>query len=692
MNENVEAGLRARLGRLTGAARTRPLVELAQVLADRYWRAGPGKVEALPVLDEVIACLDEAYGYLSRDDPMRPQIGSQLGALLGARHTAHRSSDSDRQRAVTLLEEALEAPNVPPVLQSFARFNLGQLLLSTSVLGLQSADVSMLTGGGSLPGAPEAARAADCFRAVLAADVLGPEMAEAVQAMLTMAETMQKFLADAGHAGRGALDLEPLMRVMTTMHELQRRTGGGRGGGLLFDLRTTLAEDPLDRPVTVLRVPDPGPDDDPADLPRQDSRPTAPDVEALRRAIAERVAAGGDPFEALAALLRPEAPPAPVGLVDDLVGLATSVAHAVGADATPADRLVLAVARYLRGRDDADGGWVDADDDLRAAATELSTAADALPADPSGAVPLAVDLARLLDAREPAGRLLEVLRDGFAPAARALRDVRVPALAWPVAGGTLLLTAEGGRFTTVPRGGALPERLVVVGTRRPADRSPLVSHVSTARQLVTLAGRVPMRVTEAPVFVSDPRGDHGGAELLRLCRPLYRRPVVLGRADGVTDGPGSPAEVRQHLDASLLHLACGVDAAGGLELAGPDELAPATIADRAGPPSQGGLAILPPVAADTVPLTDALLAAGFTAVVRWVRPVPRAVATLMLAVLHTELVRGGLRPVVAVRAVGRWLRSPDRRLPATLAPTSIRVDDPELTDPAYRTAMVLHGL
>lgn len=64
----------------------------------------------------------------------------------------------------------------------------------------------------------------------------------------------------------------------------------------------------------------------------------------------------------------------------------------------------------------------------------------------------------------------------------------------------------------------------------------------------------------------------------------------------------------------------------------------------------------------------------------------------MLAVLHTELVRGGLRPVVAVRAVGRWLRSPDRRLPATLAPTSIRVDDPELTDPAYRTAMVLHGL
>ncbi|MFI1195443.1 CHAT domain-containing protein [Micromonospora sp. NPDC020750] len=701
MQEDTEKELRARLSRLTGAARTRPLIELFQILADRYWRAGPGRPAALPALDEAIDCLTEAYGYLRPGDPMRAQVASQLGWFIGTRQIAHGGPESDRPRAAGLLEEALAATNLPPMFTCIARMTLGQLHLTSVVRGLQSLDMStLLAGGGHRPALTEAERAIDCFQQVLADDLLGAEVAEGARAMLACAETVRDLFVGLG-AGTGAgIDFGPLMRALATLQEVQRRMADGMEAGTLprlpnlLDGRATATVDPLDFPVTVLHGPEPGPEPGPGDGERARRSAAPVDLAALRRALRERVAGGGDPYAALAALLRLDAPPPPAGLVDDLVGLATSVTHAAGAAATAADRTVLAVALYLRGRDDADDGWGDADDDVRAAAVALSAAADDLPADPSGAVPLAVDLARLLDGRYPEGRVGDALQDRFVPVAQALRGVRVQALAWSRPDGTrLLLHTDDGRFRDGRPDGALPPRVVVVGAEPLPDDDAVISHVASARQAGELAGRVPLRVTEAPVLVVDPRGGHEEACLVRLCRRLYPRAVVLGRADGGSDGPGTPEEVRRRLDASMLHLTCGVSAAGALELAGPADLGPAAITGRTTrAATEGGLVVLPPTGDGSVPLAEAFLAAGFTGVVGWTRPVPRPVATLMLAVLHTGLVRGGLRPAAAVRAVRRWLASPDRTTPAGLAPAPMDVTGPALADPAYRSAMVYHGI
>ncbi|WP_433348821.1 CHAT domain-containing protein [Micromonospora sp. CA-111912] len=701
MAEDTEKELRARLARLTGAARTRPLLELFQILADRYWRAGPGRPAALPALDEAVDCLTEAYGHLRPGDPMRAQVASQLGWFLGARQMAHGGPESDRQRAAGLLEEALAATNLPPMFTCIARMTLGQLYLTAAIRGLQSLDVpTLLAGGDHGPALTEVERAIDCFQQVLADDLLGAEVTEGAKAMLACAEAVRDlFVGIEAGAGTGIgidIDFGPMMRTMATLQDVQRRISDGMEAGTMPRLpnllggRATTTVDPLDFPVTVLRGPEPGPGD--GDRARRSAAPV--DLAALRRALRERVAGDGDPYAALAALLRPDAPPPPAGLVDDLVGLATSVTHAAGATATAADRIVLAVALYLRGRDDADDGWGDADDDVRAAAVALSAAADALPADPSGVVPLAVDLARLLDGRNPEGRVGDALHDRFVPVAQALRGVRVQALAWPRPDGTrLLLHTDDGRFRDGRPDGALPPRVVVVGAEPLPDDDAVISHVTSARQAGELAGRVPLRVTEAPVLVVDPRGGHDEASLVRLCRRLYPRAVVLGRADGGSDGPGTPEEVRRRLDASMLHLTCGVSAAGALELAGPADLGPAAITGRTTrTATEGGLVVLPPTGDGSAPLAEAFLAAGFTGVVGWARPVPRPVATLMLAVLHTGLVRGGLRPAAAVRAVRRWLASPDRTTPAGLAPAPMDVTGPALADPAYRSAMVYHGI
>ncbi|WP_320064878.1 CHAT domain-containing protein [Micromonospora sp. RTGN7] len=697
MAEDTEKELRARLARLTGTARTRPLLELFQILANRYWRAGPGRPTALPMLDEAIDCLAEAYGLLRPGDPMRAQVASQLGWFLGTRQIAHGGPESDRPRAIGLLEEALAASNLPPMFTCIARLTLGQLHLVTVVRGLQSLDMSsLLAGAGHGPARTEADQAIDCFQLVLAGDLLSTEMAEGTRTMLACAETVRDLFVGID-AGTGTdIDFGPMMRAMATLQEVQQRMADGVEAGTMPRLpnllggRATAAVDPLDYPVTVLRGPEPAPGD--GDRVRRSAAPV--DLATLRRALRERVAGGGDPHAAFAALLRPDAPPPPAGLVDDLVGLATSVTHAAGATATATDRVVLAVALYLRGRDDADDGWGDADDDVRASAMALSTAADALPADPSGAVPLAVDLARLLDGRNPEGRIGDALHERFVPVAQALRGVRVQALAWSRPNGTrLLLHTDDGRFRDGRPDGALPPRVVVVGAEPLPDDDAVVSHVASARQAGELAGRVPLRVTEAPMLVVDPRGGHDNASLVRLCRRLYPRAVVLGRADGGSDGPGTPEEVRRRLDASMLHLTCGVSATGALELAGPADLDPASITGwTTRTATEGGLVVLPPTGDGSVPLAEAFLAAGFTGVVGWARPVPRPVATLMLAVLHTGLVRGGLRPAAAVRAVRRWLASPNRRTPAGLAPAPMDVAGPTLADPAYRSAMVYHGI
>ncbi|MGC5052864.1 hypothetical protein ACLQ2S_15585 [Micromonospora sp. DT48] len=686
MNTDREAQLRAQLTRSTGPARLRPLTELSQILADRYWRIGPGQATALPALTEAIDCLTEAYDLFEAVDPLRAQVAAHLGWLLNTRHTVHGGPDTDRQTAIARLEEAVAAVGLPPVLTTIARFSLGQLYLHRLVRGLDGHGVGRLLSGAAPDpdGVAEAERAVDCFRQVIAADQMGAETREVSKVMLELAEAVRDLLSRSNQGATTAFDLTPIIQLMTKLQQMQQRTGGLLAEFSmppLFDFSPPATVDPLDRPVVVVTVPDPAED---AVLPATPRPAVAPDPAALRRALRERVADDGDPYLALAALLRPDTP-TPPGLVDDLVGLATAAVHAAGAAATAADRVALAVALYLRGTNDTDDGWGNGGDDLRSATALLLAAADALPAEPSGVDPIAVELAELLG---------EAVRDTvharFAPVAEALRAVRVAALAWPRADDTLLLRTETGCFDRVPTGRDLPDRVVVVGTDPlAAGDAVVVSYVGTARQAAELATRVPMRVTEAPVIVADPRGGRVTAELDRL-RRLYPRSVVLGGDGSGTDGTGTPDEVLAHLDASMLHLDCAIDTDGSLALAGPAELTPAMIAVRGGHArSEGGLAVLPPGGAGSGLLADALLTVGFTAVVDWVRPVPRTVATLMLTLLHTELVRGGLRPAAAVRAVGRRLQDPARIAPAQLPPALTAAD---LADPAYRTAMVLRGI
>jgi hypothetical protein len=160
------------------------------------------------------------------------------------------------------------------------------------------------------------------------------------------------------------------------------------------------------------------------------------------------------------------------------------------------------------------------------------------------------------------------------------------------------------------------------------------------------------------------------------------------------DGSGTPDEVLARLSASMLHLGCGVSAAGALELAGSAELGPKEIAASPGTDrTAGGVAILPPVRDGFPTLADAFLAAGFVGVVGWLRPVPDPVAALMLFVLHAQLVDQRLDPAAAVRAVRQWMRDPARKplssLPVAYAATASATD---LTDMAYWSALVHRGV
>jgi hypothetical protein len=193
------------------------------------------------------------------------------------------------------------------------------------------------------------------------------------------------------------------------------------------------------------------------------------------------------------------------------------------------------------------------------------------------------------------------------------------------------------------------------------------------------------------VFVANPRGDRPLASMtaMTLRRAHYPRAAGLGKLAEGGDADGTPDEVFARLDASMLHLDCGLTGDGGLELAGAAVLDAARIADGS-PATEGGLAVLPPGAPPE--LADALLAGRFRDVVRFRGPVTPEVASVIHLVLHAQLVDVGLDPAAAVAAVRRWLADPHRPLPEHLPPwLAARAADPELTDPAIRDALVHHG-
>jgi hypothetical protein len=213
----------------------------------------------------------------------------------------------------------------------------------------------------------------------------------------------------------------------------------------------------------------------------------------------------------------------------------------------------------------------------------------------------------------------------------------------------------------------------------------------TAAQVLALVGRRRRPVAEAVVFVANPRGDrkHDTLDAMVLRRTFYPDSVGLGETAEKADGTGTPEEVLARLDASLLHLGCGVTADGGLELAGGVLDAHAIVAHEHA--ATGGLAILPPAAAGTAELTDALLATRFSGVIGFRAPVPEPAASLLYFLLHSQLVDERRDPASAVAAVRRWSADPHRELPEHLPPW-YAADAASADLEASAEALVHHGL
>lgn len=678
---------------IPAAARAIPLMREGQEHTSRYWRAGPDNPAAPGHLDAAVRVLDEAYGHLEPGDILRGQVAATLGWLLALRHTVHAGPDRDRETGIHLLEEAVAFPDLPPMQAGVAWLVLGQLYLGRVTANLKDSGFGMAALRGGAPsstGSSDADRAAECFRQVLDGEPFNAELTGSAQAMLKVAEAMRTLTGGFG-GGLGGFDLGRMMEALSALQDLQRQasTGGfgspGRGMPAMpsfFDADRIATADPLDRPVAVLRG------EEPATPGKAHPRtPVAIDTDALRRELPD-----------VTALLDGTAVPD----VDAVVGTATTIVHAGSAE--PTDHLVLAAALHLRDRRGDGDGWGEEDGtgDARAAVDHLRCAAD--PALPAALVPALLRLAVALDARDAAAAR-------FGPATSALRTVGAGALLYP---DLARLDAATGRLappTDLPAGsvdgdatpappdagtapppvgavaGSRPARVVVAGADPVPSLGAVVSYVPSDAVLVELAGRTVPPVTARPVFVANPRGDRDGAtmEAVVLRRAFYPRSTGLGNTGEHIDGAGTPDDVLARLDASLLHLGCGITAGGALELAGGGTLDAATIA--ASGAGAGGLAIAPPAAAGFAELAEALLAAGFTGVIGWLREVPAPVAAAAHLMLHAALVDDGRPPALAVHEVRRWLRDPDRVAPAHLPRTAAT----DLTDGRWWSALVHWG-
>ncbi|MBB3096445.1 hypothetical protein FHR83_004115 [Actinoplanes campanulatus] len=418
--------LRARLSKLKGATRARPLLDLTQLLSDAYWQAGPGKPESRPLLDQAIAAVDEAYGYFGDADPMRRNVAGMRGWLHGSRHLAHASPAEDRDIGLQQIEEGLRAPGLSPVLSGSMLLTQGQLYMSrvTEILQ-QPGAVNMITEGRLPAGATtDVDRAVACFERVRdetsapqqARDITGP--------LIRMAGALRIFVT----TPKGTSSVEIMNRWMEAMKVIQQIHQEQSAMHMVVPIGTNGAfygadrladQDPLDRPVPLVQsaapaVPRPRRPPRPArTTPRAPARTPAPvpapdDATALRRELRELITGGGDLFPALDRLLRAPAP-AP-GLVDDMVALATAVVDAGAANRT--DQLLLAAGLSLRAR--AAGGRR-ARRDLTEAADALVEAAGSARIPPAEAVRVMRRVADLVDQADPAvragHRLTAILRE-----------------------------------------------------------------------------------------------------------------------------------------------------------------------------------------------------------------------------------------------------------------------------------------
>lgn len=695
MDDDLDA-LRARVARHSGVARGRPLLDLAVALQKRYWEVGVGSPGALRFADEAIAALDEAIGYFEEGAFIRGQVAAQLGAFLATRHVGHQSPESDRERGISWLEEALTFPQLPPMQQTLTRLQLGQLLVQRS---LHSGNIVMRLSRNDLTGSEgaDARRAVALLQQVVDEPGQSGPMAEQAQILLDLAKAAQG-LTDGAGGGLGLMtDLSRVTRLFTALRDLQRREAArprGTGFGHVpspfdFQADALATSPPLTRPVMVAAAPMATATPLPA-APIA-ARPRIP-AATLRAAFHARLPVS----TAIAVFDGRERPPV-AETVDELVAIAGTLVGAPGA--TAADQLLFAIALYLRGLLDDGGGWGEAavDDawsDVQAAEDNLLAAKEALVGESAETVAVAIRLARALDAHRPGRTVHGRLDDGFKRATEALRTVGAGGLLFATSGDPLMLSADTGRTAAVGLA-ELPERLVVsaVASFPPVPLVPFVSFVRSGRQLVELARRGRRELGAAAVFVAGPRGDREFAEAdaMRLRRAFFPRAVGLGRPGGHFESVGTSDELRARLDASLLHLGCGVTPDGGLELAEGTVLTPSEIA--AGPPAAtGGLAVLPPAAEGTQELAEALLATRFTGVIGFRAPVPDHMAALLYFLLYSYLIGRSNDAVTAVAAVHRWLADPRRTPPEGMPARLYDAAKADLDDGAFRDALIHHGL
>ncbi|MEV6349151.1 hypothetical protein [Actinoplanes sp. NPDC051851] len=654
----------------------RDLIEEGAGLTDRFLRAGPGTPAARPHLDRAIDVLESAYRRLDAGQMLRGGLAGQLGWLYGVRHLAHGGDRGDRVTAMRLLEESLASPQPQAVIAGGSKLVLGQLLLAgmTARMSSPGAMTDLMAGRGRPDGARDADRAIALFREVAEGPPVSPQLTSAARTLLTVAEALRGMAG-----GPGGMDFGGLARAMSAMQDFQRQTAGGGTGmvpppvpdlSALLGPAVTRPFDEHDEPIVVPAparvavVDGPVPGGGPPPRPRPAPIAAAPAAEL-------RALLPGDPVALLES-------PDPAG-VDERVALAAAAAEAPGAE--PADHLALAAALIARHRADGGSGWPGGPDDLRIAAGCLARIAPDLP----GMAPGQVAAAVRVDAALPGpGRLDEA----FTEVTAALRKSGIAALVF----GPAVLHAGTGRLEPADPDRAWTGRIAALV---PVAGDAVVSHVRSAGQLVALVRRGRRPVAGDPVFVANPRRDRDGAtvDALRLRRAFHPRSTGLGTTVEQCDGAGTPAEVAARLDASLLHLGCGVTPSGDLELAGPALLTAAEIAGTAAPAGPGGVAILPPDPGALTGLGAALLARGYAAVIGFTAPLPERVASLVYWMLHAALVDDGVGPAGAVAAARAWLADPERAVPGLLAAEYASVTaDLDLRDPAYARALVCHGL
>ncbi|MEY9861173.1 hypothetical protein ABH935_006813 [Catenulispora sp. GAS73] len=417
------------------------------------------------------------------------------------------------------------------------------------------------------------------------------------------------------------------------------------------------------------RLPESGAPEPPEQRERPERTRFSVDADAMRADLRTLIgvgSAGDDVFAVAADLLSAAEPPA---WVDEFVASAAGIVHSVEAP-SGADHFLLAVALHLRSRRDGDDdGWgkdsgAATDGDAQAAVASLLAAAETVADEDPDAIPALVHLAEL----SPDGTL-KVIGSRLGGLTALLQSVGAEAVDLPGPADSRRWNAAESRFEPAGEPGTA-RTLVVVDGGSPQESQPsasaddvTVSYVASLSQLRTLSQRKVRPVAEEPVFVANPRGDRmpTAVETMLLRRSFYPHSVGLGGLIEAADGAGTAAQVRSRLEASVLHLACGVTEAGTLELADSSELDLSDVRVE-----RGGLAILPPD--HFQPLADILLTAGFTGVVGWRRPVPEDFAAVAYFLLHTELADVGRAPAAAVRAVRRQLREPDlAALPPLLA-------------------------